>query len=139
MSKILTGTVVSNKTPNTIIVDVHKRYQHPRFKKIVNVHKKFKVHVESGTADVGAVVKIQETRPISKDKHFILIKGGSPVNAEVKETAQANTAKKANSSEAKTEVQAKVVVAKTKKIKSDTTKKAKVTKKKAIKKKEVTN
>lgn len=73
MSKILTGTVVSNKMTKTIVVDVQRRFQHPRFKKIINIHKKFKVHVEDGTVKVGDIVKIKETRPISKDKHFILV------------------------------------------------------------------
>ncbi len=72
MSKILTGIVVSNKMQNTVVVDVKKKFQHRRYRKIVNMHKKYKVHVGSSTIPVGSTVKIQETKPISKDVHFML-------------------------------------------------------------------
>ncbi|MEO6508893.1 MAG: 30S ribosomal protein S17 [Patescibacteria group bacterium] len=85
MSQILTGIVVSDKMLKTVVVDVQRRFQHPRFKKIVNIHKKFKVHVEGDKPQIGTVVKIKQTKPISKDKHFILLsiaaKGESSVAA----------------------------------------------------------
>jgi small subunit ribosomal protein S17 len=104
MSKILTGTVVSNKMIKTIVVDVSKKYQHPRFKKIVKIHKKFKVHVEEGTVQIGEVVRIQETRPISKDKHFVLIRNAGDQKAElhrVVEKSESLPAKKAVKAEDK--------------------------------------
>ncbi len=79
MSKILTGIVVSNKSLKTIIVDVQKKYQHAKYHKILRSHKKFKVHIEDDmTVAIGDIIQIQETRPISKDKHYrMLSKAGT--------------------------------------------------------------
>ena len=74
MAKILIGEVVSTKMQKTIVVKVERRFRHRAYKKTIVKHKKYKVHNENLNIKVGDTVKIQETRPISKDKHFIVVK-----------------------------------------------------------------
>jgi small subunit ribosomal protein S17 len=73
-----TGEVVSNKMAKTIVVSVERRFAHPRFRKVVSGYKKFYAHDEKGEAKVGDRVRIQETRPISKLKHWRLIQVVEP-------------------------------------------------------------
>ncbi|OHB09701.1 MAG: 30S ribosomal protein S17 [Candidatus Zambryskibacteria bacterium RIFCSPLOWO2_12_FULL_45_14] len=73
MAKILSGTVVSNKMKDTIVVSVERYEKHPKYEKFIKRRKKFKVHDVGNIAKVGDKVQIVETRPISKDKHFKLI------------------------------------------------------------------
>ena len=73
MAKIFTGKVISAKTPKTATVLVERKFRHPLYKKVIIQHKKFKVHYEDVKVKLGDVVKIREIRPISKDKHFIII------------------------------------------------------------------
>jgi len=74
MKKILTGQVVSDKMKDTIVVMVEHYEKHPKYQKYVNRRKKYKVHDLGNTAKVGDKVQIEATRPISKDKHFTLVK-----------------------------------------------------------------
>jgi small subunit ribosomal protein S17 len=67
------GKVISNKMTKTIVVRVQRRYEHPRFKKIVTAYKKLYAHDEKGEAQVGDRVRIQETRPLSKLKRWRLV------------------------------------------------------------------
>src|SRR5574340_1153545 len=60
------GEDIANKMTKTIVVRVERRFQHPRFKKVVTGYKKFYAHDEKSEAKVGDRVRIQETRPISK-------------------------------------------------------------------------
>lgn len=71
--KILSGTVVSNKMKDTIVVSVETYEKHPKYEKFVTKRKKFKAHDAGNIAKVGDKVAIVETRPISKDKHFKLV------------------------------------------------------------------
>ncbi|TDU95365.1 ribosomal protein uS17 [Metamycoplasma hyosynoviae] len=71
--KILVGTVISIKNNKTITVLVEEYKKHPLYSKRFKNSKKFAVHDENNTAKVGDVVKIQETRPLSKTKHFRLV------------------------------------------------------------------
>ena len=71
--KTLVGTVVSIKNNKTITVMVETYRKHPLYLKRFKKSKKFAVHDENNTAKVGDVVKIQETRPLSKTKHFRLV------------------------------------------------------------------
>lgn len=73
MAKILTGKVVSNKMQKTIVVRVERKFRHPLYKKTIIRHKKYKVHNEKLELKMGDMVKIRESRPISKEKHFIVI------------------------------------------------------------------
>src|SRR5215471_6281842 len=67
------GEVISNKMAKTIIVRVERRFAHPRFKKVVTGYKKFYAHDEKSEAKVGDRVRIEETRPLSKTKHWRLV------------------------------------------------------------------
>ena len=72
--KMLTGTVVSDKMKDTIVVSVERYIKHPKYQKFMKLRKKFKAHDAGNTAKIGDTVTIGETRPISKDKHFELVK-----------------------------------------------------------------
>lgn len=74
--KILEGTVVKTAMKDTATVEVESYVKHPKYKKYMRRSKKFLVHDEGNTAQVGDKVSIRETRPISKRKHFILVKSG---------------------------------------------------------------
>ena len=74
MSRVLTGKIVSDKMDKTAVVLVTRFMKHPKYKKHVKISKKYKAHDETNSAHVGDAVTIVETRPISKDKHFKIIK-----------------------------------------------------------------
>ena len=74
MPKILKGTIVSNKMNKTVVVKVETHKKHSRYKRYYKSSKKYKAHDESGEFHIGDKVLIKETRPISKDKHFIVMK-----------------------------------------------------------------
>ena len=71
--RILEGVVVSDKNDKTIVVKVERRLTHPVLKKTVRLSKKYHAHDEKNDAKVGDVVRIQETRPISKQKRWMLL------------------------------------------------------------------
>ncbi|MGB9883117.1 MAG: 30S ribosomal protein S17 [Microgenomates group bacterium] len=73
MKKILTGKVVSTKMMKTVVVEVERKITHPLYKKVIVRHKRYKAHNDDFKLEIGDIVKIQETRPISKDKHFQVI------------------------------------------------------------------
>ena len=75
--KILEGTVVKAAMKDTATVEVESYVKHPKYKKYMRRSKKFLVHDEGNTAQVGDKVSIRETRPISKRKHFILVQSDS--------------------------------------------------------------
>jgi small subunit ribosomal protein S17 len=66
------GEVVSTKMQKTIVVQVSRRVPHPLYKRIITKHKKFYAHDEEQTARVGDVVRIIESRPLSKLKRWSL-------------------------------------------------------------------
>ncbi|MCK4520606.1 30S ribosomal protein S17 [Candidatus Parcubacteria bacterium] len=74
MKKKLKGIVVSNKMLKTIVVEVERIKVHPKYKRRYKMHKKYKAHNENGEFNVGDRVIIEETRPISKDKRWVVIK-----------------------------------------------------------------
>lgn len=67
------GVVVSDVQDKTIVVTVDRRTQHPMYKKVVKVRRKFTAHDEKNEAKVGDTVRIAETRPLSKNKCWRLI------------------------------------------------------------------
>lgn len=73
MAKILKGTVKSTKMQNTIVVDVETSYKHPLYKKVLKKHKSYKVDLNGMEVVEGDFVRIEECRPLSKDKHFRVI------------------------------------------------------------------
>lgn len=68
------GRVVSDKMDKTVTVEVNTMKKHPLYGKRVKYTKKFKAHDENNTAKEGDIVEIMETRPLSKTKHFRLVK-----------------------------------------------------------------
>ena len=71
--KVRIGRVVSNKMDKTIVVAVEDFVRHELYNKPVKRTKKFKAHDENNECRIGDRVKIMETRPLSKDKHFRLV------------------------------------------------------------------
>ena len=71
--RILTGTVVSSNTNKTIVVKVTRRVQHKLYKKIISQSKKYHAHDENNTFKVGDIVKIIESKPVSKLKSWIVV------------------------------------------------------------------
>ena len=67
------GMVVSNKMLNTIIVAVNDRIPHKLYKKVITRTKRYVVHDDQFNANIGDKVKIQEVRPISKTKNWVLL------------------------------------------------------------------
>jgi small subunit ribosomal protein S17 len=70
--KELIGYVVSTKMQKTIVVEVKSQKAHPMYRRVVKSSKKFYAHDENNTCHVGDVVRIQETRPLSKLKRWQL-------------------------------------------------------------------
>jgi small subunit ribosomal protein S17 len=66
--RVLTGTIVSDKTDKTVVVKVERRVKHPLYGKIIKRSKKYHAHDEGNEFKVGETVRIEETRPISKLK-----------------------------------------------------------------------
>jgi small subunit ribosomal protein S17 len=71
--RVLRGTVVSTKMQDTIAVAVERYVKHEKYKKYQKRTKKYLVHDKGNTAEMGDLVLIRETRPLSKHKHFELI------------------------------------------------------------------
>lgn len=71
--KIYTGKVVSDRMDKTVVVAVTSFFQHPVYKKTLKRVAKFKAHDEENKCHIGDTVKIIETRPLSKDKRWVVI------------------------------------------------------------------
>lgn len=71
--KTRTGVVVSDKMDKTIVLEVRTRVRHPLYGKIMNQTTKFKAHDENSECGIGDTVRVMETRPLSKDKHWRLV------------------------------------------------------------------
>ena len=67
------GVVVSDKRDKTITVAVERRTQHPKYKRVVKKTKKYTAHDEENACNEGDIVRIMETRPLSKTKRWRLI------------------------------------------------------------------
>jgi small subunit ribosomal protein S17 len=72
--KILKGVVVSDKMDKTVVVSVSRFLKHPKYGKYYQVNKKYKAHDAENKYHIGDKVEIMETKPISKDKHFKVVK-----------------------------------------------------------------
>ena len=71
--KVRVGKVVSNKMDKTIVVSVERKVSHALYNKPMVTSKRFKAHDENNECQIGDTVKIVETRPLSKDKHWRLV------------------------------------------------------------------
>ncbi len=85
----LQGVVVSDKGDKTVIVRVERRFMHPVYKKFVSRSKKYAAHDEENRYRAGDSVRIEESRPLSKRKHWVVIAGpeGAARQAPVPESA----------------------------------------------------
>jgi small subunit ribosomal protein S17 len=72
--RILQGVVVSDKQDKTVVVKVERRFTHPLLKKTVRRSKKYHAHDEDNSIKVGQIISIEETKPMSKLKTWIVIK-----------------------------------------------------------------
>jgi small subunit ribosomal protein S17 len=72
MAKVLTGVVVSTGMNGVVVVEVTRKTPHPLYKKLMKRSKKFKAATQGKTLTIGETVQIKESRPISKDTHFVI-------------------------------------------------------------------
>jgi small subunit ribosomal protein S17 len=71
--RVMTGTVVSDKTDKTVVVLVERRVKHPLYGKIIKRSKKYHAHDETNEVKAGETVRIEETKPISKLKNWRVV------------------------------------------------------------------
>ncbi|MDQ8160356.1 MAG: 30S ribosomal protein S17 [Gemmatimonadota bacterium] len=71
--KLRTGLVVSDKMDKTVVVRIDRRMPHPQYGKMVTRTRKLKAHDEENSAKLGDLVRIMETRPLSKDKRWRVV------------------------------------------------------------------
>ncbi len=74
LRKERTGVVVSDKMDKSITIAVHRKVKHPLYGKFIKKTTKFSVHDEKNDCGIGDTVKIMETRPLSKNKRWRLVK-----------------------------------------------------------------
>ena len=73
--RVLQGVVVSDKSDQTVTVLVERRFMHPMYKKIIKRTKKYRVHDADNQCKVGDKVRIEECRPLSKTKSWVVVQG----------------------------------------------------------------
>ena len=88
--RILTGKVVSTKMKDTVVVLVTRYRKHPKYGKFLVRSKRLKAHDKGNTCVMGDTVLIKETRPISKDKNFIVVGKKAGVVVPEAESAESN-------------------------------------------------
>ena len=71
--RVLKGVVTSNKAHKTVTVKVERRFAHPLYGKFVKKSKKYHAHDEDNKCNIGDIVNIQETAPISKLKSWVVM------------------------------------------------------------------
>ncbi|MDR1207470.1 MAG: 30S ribosomal protein S17 [Rickettsiales bacterium] len=70
--RILQGNVVSTKNDKTVVVNVERKFRHPLYGKFVKQNKKYRAHDEGNEYKIGEIVSIEEHRPISKTKSWVV-------------------------------------------------------------------
>ncbi len=71
--KVLTGQVVSDKMEKTVVVLVKRQHRHRIYGKVITTSKKYKAHDEDNASHAGDIVQIRECRPMSRDKHWVVM------------------------------------------------------------------
>jgi small subunit ribosomal protein S17 len=105
--RTLQGVVVSDKQDKTVVVRVERRFTHPVMKKTVRSSSKFHAHDEKNEFQVGDIVRIEEHRPISKQKRWAVVDGQkmqrteAPIQVESEMKAKRSTKNAAADSKAK--------------------------------------
>ena len=72
VKRILKGKVVSDKSNKTIVVEVSRRFVHPKYKKVMTTYKKYHAHDETNQYKDGDTVEISESKPISRSKSWVV-------------------------------------------------------------------
>lgn len=70
--RTLQGVVVSNKAEKTVVVQVERKFLHEKYRKTIRSHKKYMAHDAENTCNIGDTVSIVESRPISKNKCWVM-------------------------------------------------------------------
>jgi len=70
--RVLEGVVLSNKAEKTVVVQVERKFLHPQYRKTVRSHKKYMAHDEANACSIGDIVRIVESRPLSRRKRWTL-------------------------------------------------------------------
>ena len=73
LQRVLQGTVVSNKMEKTVVVTVERKTKHPLYHKVMSVTTRYKAHDDDNGCHLGDVVRIQECRPMSRDKRWRVV------------------------------------------------------------------
>ena len=101
--RVLTGTVVSDKTDKTVVVPVERRVKHPLYGKIIKRSKKYHAHDADNAFKEGEIVRIEETKPISKLKTWTVL--GRVDSHAAPETGDEKPAKKSKARKADAETE----------------------------------
>ena len=109
--RILTGTVVSDKTDKTVVVRVERRVKHPLYGKIIKLSKKYHAHDDANAFHEGETVRIQECAPISKLKTWTVLERVGAAPAVAVETPEAEKAKPAKAAKGKAKAEPEAVEA----------------------------
>ncbi len=72
-ARTMVGKVISDKMQKTIVVDIERTVKHPKYGKIIKRRTRLKAHDENQVCKIGNVVKIRESRPLSKQKSWVLV------------------------------------------------------------------
>jgi small subunit ribosomal protein S17 len=83
--RVLQGVVVSDKGDKTVVVRVERRVMHPVYKKVIMRSKNYAAHDEHNTFKTGDMVRIEESRPLSKRKRWIVLASGGATPAAARE------------------------------------------------------
>lgn len=70
--RMMTGRVTSNKMEKTVVVEVRRRIQDARYGKYITSRKKYKAHDAENACGIGDLVELEESRPLSRDKHWVV-------------------------------------------------------------------
>jgi small subunit ribosomal protein S17 len=70
--RILQGVVISNKSDKTVVVRVERKFRHPLYQKTIKSYKKYSAHDENNQCKENDIVRIEESRPISKTKKWMV-------------------------------------------------------------------
>lgn len=71
--KVRVGIVVSDKMDKTVVFEVERKTQHPKYKRVIKRTTRFKAHDENNECRIGDKIKVMETRPLSKDKRWRVV------------------------------------------------------------------
>ncbi|WP_293883952.1 30S ribosomal protein S17 [Sphingomonas sp.] len=85
--RVLTGVIVSDKGDKTVVVNVERKVKHPLYGKIIRRTKKYHAHDEGNVFKLGQIVRIEECKPLSKLKTWIVIDGSGVADTGVEDNA----------------------------------------------------